>query len=149
MCPLRDYVQVRFSAVLVEVMLIQEGLLSVTSESMCMNFWLTAKSSLSRKKVWLGELTVQHDHSCWLGPKEPNKQKTHYWSSNTPSPPFTWNVICFLIWVAKKLAYIVNMMDPGQTALGDCSVWSGSKMFASIINVEWSVFDCMQLLQQL
>ena len=56
--------QVRFSAVLVEVMLIQEGLLSVTSESMCMNFWLTAKSSLSRKKVWLGELTVQHDHSC-------------------------------------------------------------------------------------
>ena len=29
---------------------IQEGLLSVTSESMCTNYWLTACSSLSRKK---------------------------------------------------------------------------------------------------
>ena len=37
---------------------IQEGLLSVTSESMCANYWLTACSSLPRKKVWLGELTV-------------------------------------------------------------------------------------------
>ena len=37
---------------------IQEGLLSVTSESMCTNYWLTACSSLPRKKVWLGELTV-------------------------------------------------------------------------------------------
>ena len=36
---------------------IQEGLLSVTSESMCTNYWLTACSSLPRKK-WLGELTV-------------------------------------------------------------------------------------------
>ena len=38
--------------------IIQEGLLSVTSESMCTKYWLTACSSLSRKKVWLGELTV-------------------------------------------------------------------------------------------
>ena len=38
--------------------LIQEGLLSVTSESMCMKYWLTAQSSLPGKKVWLGELTV-------------------------------------------------------------------------------------------
>ena len=29
---------------------IQEGLLSVTRESMCMNYWLTACSSLPRKK---------------------------------------------------------------------------------------------------
>ena len=29
---------------------IQEGLLSVTSESMCTNYWLTACSSLPRKK---------------------------------------------------------------------------------------------------
>ena len=36
---------------------IQEGLLSVTSESMSTNYWLTACSSLPRK-VWLGELTV-------------------------------------------------------------------------------------------
>ena len=32
---------------------IQEGLLSVTSESMCTNYWLTAQ-----EKVWLSELTV-------------------------------------------------------------------------------------------
>ena len=31
---------------------------SVTSESMCTNYLLTACSSLPRKKVWLGELTV-------------------------------------------------------------------------------------------
>ena len=37
---------------------IQEGLLSFTSESMCTNYWLTACSSLPRKMVWLGELTV-------------------------------------------------------------------------------------------
>ena len=32
------------------VRLIQEGLLSDTSESMCTNYWLTACSSLPRKK---------------------------------------------------------------------------------------------------
>ena len=36
---------------------IQEWLLSVTSESIFTNYWLTACSSLPRKKVWLGELT--------------------------------------------------------------------------------------------
>ena len=30
----------------------------VTSENMCTNYWLTTCSCLSRKKVWLGELTV-------------------------------------------------------------------------------------------
>ena len=38
--------------------IIQEGLLSVTSKSMCTKNWLTACSSLPRKKVWLGEQTV-------------------------------------------------------------------------------------------
>ena len=32
------------------LLLIQEGLLSVKSESICMKYWLTAKSSLPRKK---------------------------------------------------------------------------------------------------
>ena len=34
--------------------IIQEGLLSVTSKSMYTKYWLTACSSLPRKKVWLG-----------------------------------------------------------------------------------------------
>ena len=39
--------------------IIQEGLLSVTSKSMCTKYWLTAScSSLPRKKVWLDELTI-------------------------------------------------------------------------------------------
>ena len=38
--------------------LIQEGLLSVTSESICTKYWLTAKSSFLRIKVWLREVTV-------------------------------------------------------------------------------------------
>ena len=38
--------------------IIQEGLLSVTSHSMCTNNWLTACSSLQKKKCGLGELTL-------------------------------------------------------------------------------------------
>ena len=38
---------------------IQEGLLSPTSESMCMKYWLAACSRLptGQEKVWIGELT--------------------------------------------------------------------------------------------
>ena len=39
-------------------LIIQEGLLSVTSESMCTKYMLTTCLSLPRKKVWLGELTI-------------------------------------------------------------------------------------------
>ena len=47
------------STVILLLPVIQEGLLSVTSESMCTKYWLNALSSLQRKKkVWLGELTV-------------------------------------------------------------------------------------------
>ena len=45
---------------------IQEGLLSVTSESMCTNYWLTACSSLPRKKCGLVTWPSRNDHSCWL-----------------------------------------------------------------------------------
>ena len=41
--------------------LIQEGSLWITSQSMCMKYWLIAWSSLPRKKVWLGELTMAVD----------------------------------------------------------------------------------------
>ena len=46
-----------------------QGLLSVTSESVCTKYWLNACSSMPRKKVWLGELTVPPWPycSCWLG----------------------------------------------------------------------------------
>ena len=47
--------------------IIQEGLLSATSESMCTKYWLTACSSLPRKKSVV-RWTDRHDHdSCWLG----------------------------------------------------------------------------------
>ena len=37
----------------------QEGLLSVTSESMCTNYWLTAcLLKPAQEKMWLSELTV-------------------------------------------------------------------------------------------
>ena len=38
------------TVILLLPLFIQEGLLSVTSESMCTNYWLTACSSLPRKK---------------------------------------------------------------------------------------------------
>ena len=37
---------------------IQEGLLSVTSESMCTNYWLNRLFKPAQEKVWLSELTV-------------------------------------------------------------------------------------------
>ena len=39
-----------FSTTILLLLLNQEGLLSVTSESMCTKYWLTACSSLPRKK---------------------------------------------------------------------------------------------------
>ena len=47
--------------------IIREGLLSVTSESMCTKYWLTACSSLPRKKCGKVNWPSRHDHSCWLG----------------------------------------------------------------------------------
>ena len=49
--------------------IIQEGLLSVTSESICTKFsiWLTACLSLARKKCGKVNWASRHDHSCWLG----------------------------------------------------------------------------------
>ena len=46
------------STAILPLLLIQGGVFSVTNESMCMKYWLTAKSIMPRKKVWLGELTV-------------------------------------------------------------------------------------------
>ena len=48
---------------------IQEGLLSVKTKSMCTKYWLTDCFKLAQEKMWLGELTSWHDHSCCLGPK--------------------------------------------------------------------------------
>ena len=45
------------STVILHLRLIQQPLLSVTTESMCTKYCYTAKSSLPRKKVWLGEVT--------------------------------------------------------------------------------------------
>ena len=48
-------VQTVFSMDILFLPLIQEGLLSVTSESMSTDYWLTAKSKLAQGKiVWLG-----------------------------------------------------------------------------------------------
>ena len=47
------------STIILLLPLIQEGLLSVTSENMCKKYWLTALIvKLAQEKVWLGELTV-------------------------------------------------------------------------------------------
>ena len=53
-----------FSGVILLLSPIQEGLTSVTRESMCTKYWLTAWSSLPRKKCGKVNLLSQHDHSC-------------------------------------------------------------------------------------
>ena len=50
----------------------------ITSESMCTKYWLTACSSLPRKKVWLGELTVPPwPQLLTLDVKQPNKHNNN------------------------------------------------------------------------
>ena len=51
--------------------IIQEGLLSVTSESLRTKYWLTACSSLPRKKCGRVNWPSRHDHDL----KQQNKQK--------------------------------------------------------------------------
>ena len=61
--------------------LIQEGLLSVTSESMCTNYWWTACSSLPRKKCvkWTDRpaMTIAVD----MGRKATKTKQTFQWLS--------------------------------------------------------------------
>ena len=54
------FVEIDHEIISTVIPLIKEGLLSVTSESMCTKYWLTVFkwSSFPRKKVWFGELTV-------------------------------------------------------------------------------------------
>ena len=61
--------------------IIQEGFLSVTSKSMCTKYWLTACSSLPRKKCGKVNWRSRNDHSCWLGrktTKQTNKQANNF-----------------------------------------------------------------------
>ena len=56
------------STVILLLPLNQEGLLSVTSESMCAKYWLTGP----------GKSVVRwHDHSCWLRCKEFNQTNNY------------------------------------------------------------------------
>ena len=43
-----------FSTIIPLLLLIEEGLLTVTNESMCMKYSLIAQSKLVQEKVWLG-----------------------------------------------------------------------------------------------
>ena len=52
------FVEIDHEIISTVILLIQEGLMSVTSESMCTNNWLTACSSLARIKVWFPHLFV-------------------------------------------------------------------------------------------
>ena len=54
---------------------IQEGLLSVSSKSMCTKYWLTACSSMLRKKSVVRWIDRPHDHSCCMGCKATNQTK--------------------------------------------------------------------------
>ena len=64
---------------------IQEGLLSVTSESMCTNYWLTTCSSLPRKSVvrWTDRpaMTIAVDLGC-KATKQTNKIHSHSLNSS-------------------------------------------------------------------
>ena len=53
---------------------IKKGWLVVSyKRSMCPKYWLTAWSSLPRKRCGEVKWSSQHDHSCWLGRKATNQ----------------------------------------------------------------------------
>ena len=73
--------------------LIQEGRRSVTSEGMCRKFWLTASSSLPKKKVWLGELSV------------PTWPLTIDWDIKNHPKPKRWGLI---FWFYRLNSFSLN-----------------------------------------
>ena len=64
--------------------IIQEGLLSGTSKSMCRNYWLTACSSLPRKSVvrWTDRPTMTIDVDLGRKATKQNKKKHSYLGTN-------------------------------------------------------------------
>ena len=58
----------------------QEGLLSVTSEKYVHELLVNRLFKLAEEKVWLGEMTVPHDHSCWLGRKTTNQTNKQFFA---------------------------------------------------------------------
>ena len=57
--------------------LVQEGLLSVTSKSVCTKYWLTAKSIIHRKKVCPG-MTIAVDWDIKHQTKQIDNLHTYY-----------------------------------------------------------------------
>ena len=86
--------------------IIIEGLSSVTSESMCTKYWLTACSSLPRKKCSKVNWPSRHDHSCWLGTSS-NKQ-TNKQTNKMDGPKHFWEH-CWLFWFVYL--YIFHFAD--------------------------------------
>ena len=56
-------------------------------------------------------------------------------------------VICSAFCLCTLVAYIANNMNPDQTAPSG-AVWSGFIVFASVIKLVWSTFECMQQMQK-
>ena len=94
---------------------IQEGLLSVTSESMCTNYWLTACSSLPRKNVfkWTDRpaMTIAVD----MGRKATKTNKQ-------------------IIWCFFTKSYFSETSFRDTFRVTQCRAWSGSTLFAKVIS---------------
>ena len=74
---------------------IQEGLLSVTSESMCTNYWLSACSSLPRKKCGYVNWPSRNDHRRKATKPTNNQQPTI--SLNCISKWSVWELIVLYV----------------------------------------------------
>ena len=106
--------------------IIQEGLLSVTSESMCTKYWLTACSSLPMKK-WLSELTVPPWPLLltWDVKQQNKKNKTKK------------KTVWFLIWVQTICKGIISRQQKYLTYFLDICL---SGEMRSIKNEKWGSY---------
>ena len=109
----------------------EEGLLSVTSESLCMKYWLTACSSLPRKKVWSGVLTVPPcPYLLTLDVKQKNKQANSKLTWTYKRNRFLNFVICFCFCPEMiKNAYIFQLFTSALMATVICLLLANFSYF--------------------
>ena len=104
---------------------IQEGLLSVTSESMCTNYWLTACSSLPRKSVFRWTDRLAMTIAVYLGRKATKQTNKQICSGKCNVVHFQW---CHSCKVVCQWYFSRTILDSEKSSLFKKSkwVWSGN-----------------------
>ena len=148
--------------------IIQEGLLSVTSESMCTKYWLIACSSLPRKSVvrWtdrpamtlavdLGCKATKQTNKLWTWPYMQLLETTQIWINPYPANRF---LSALYVWCINSYV-LKTFFDHGSKHMKPCIMYSSTKSLKSeltlipplvpIYFLSWNVFGFLRLLHEI